>query len=382
MAKVLVRRGELSDRVIENVTFEFVRGLSIGMKGPFITVNGSGVDGFPPRNFRVGIQNLDDFSVDDPSVDMFRRGARQVFQQSTDPKILQFVGQGDVFEQIESRPLYTETDAEIRQRITERFHVLRDLTTDAARGNVKGLVVWGASGMGKSYEVIDSLGRDSLMDKLAFDPTDPDQNKRRIGQQGRFKPRYNVVKGFSTPAALYQTLYESSEARETLVFDDCDSIFGNEDALNLLKGVLDTTGTRTISWGTSSRNNSDIPSQFDFKGAVIFISNINFESIVEKGTARLAPHMAAIMDRCLCLDLTIDTMRERLVRIEHVSRDLRMLEQQFKLDNSQVDEVLKWTYDNARRFRNLSLRKVGQLASIRVGQQNWERVAEITLLKR
>lgn len=383
MVKVLVKRGDWNNQVIRDKTFILDRGLSIGSKGPFIQVNGTGVDGYPQRNFRVGIADPTDFELDDPNADMFAPRAKRQFIGSPDPNISKFVGAGDVLDQITPPPAdrVHETDEEIRERIIERFSILQGLTGDLARGHLKGLVVSGASGVGKSHEVEAALNRDSLMDKLSFNADAQDQNQRRVDRAGGFKPRYHIVKGYSTAPALYNTLYEYSEARETLVFDDCDAVLGDETSLNILKAALDTSGKRMIHWKSASRNSSDAPNQFEFRGSVIFITNINFERIVEKGTARLAPHLEAIMSRCLYLDLTIDTVREKLVRIDHVARDLRMLETQFKLETDQVDEVLDWTHRHARRFRELSLRKVGQLASLRAGNPNWERVAEVTLLK-
>lgn len=383
MTKVLVKRGDWNNQVIVNKTFILDRGLSIGQKGPFITVNGTGVDGFPQRNFRVGINDPDDMVLSDPSVDRFAPRARRQFTGSPDPRIQKFLGTGDILDQIIPGPAREsqETDEQVRERIVERFSILQALTNDIARGHIKGLVVSGASGVGKSFEVEAALNRDSLMDKISFNADATDQDRRRMTRDGRFKARYNIIKGYSTAPALYTTLYEYSESKETLVFDDCDAVLGDETSLNILKAALDTSGKRIISWRSQSRNGSDAPDQFEFKGSVIFITNINFEKIVEKGTARLAPHLEAIMSRCLYLDLTIDTVREKLIRIDHVARDLRMLETQFKLEPSQVDEVLAWTHKHARRFRELSLRKVGQLASLRQGNHNWERVAEVTLLR-
>lgn len=385
--KVTVHRGDHAGKVISGVTFTLVNGLSVGKNGPFIAVNGTGVEGFPQRNFRVGIQNPTDFSLEDPNADIFAERMRKVFSQSPDKRLLAFVGSGDAIEQIEQQQASNnvsalETDDQIRERIGERFQILTSLTSDIARGNIKGLVVSGASGVGKSFEVEAALNRDSLIDKLSFNADAADQDSRRMTRDKNFKARYNIVKGYSTAPALYMTLYEYSEARETLVFDDCDSVLGDETSLNILKAALDTSGKRIISWRSQSRNSTDAPNSFEFKGSVIFITNINFERIVEKGTARLAPHLEAIMSRCLYLDLTIDTMREKLVRIDQVARDLRMLEKEFKLEPEQVEEVLAWTHKHARRFRELSLRKVGQLASLRAGNRNWERVAEVALLKR
>ena len=383
MVKVFVKRGDWNNQVIVGKTFLLDRGLSIGQKGPFITVNGTGVEGYPQRNFRVGIADPGDMTLEDPSADIFAPRARRQFTGSPDPRIQAFLGKGDVLDHLAPAPIREsqETEEEIRERIIERFTILQGLTGDIARGHIKGLVVSGASGVGKSHEVEAALNRDSLMDKLSFNADANDQDSRRISRQGGFKARYNIIKGYSTAPALYMTLYEYSESKETLVFDDCDAVLGDETSLNILKAALDTSRKRIISWKSRTKNGTDAPDSFEFKGSVIFITNINFEKIVEKGTARLAPHLEAIMSRCLYLDLTIDTVREKLVRIDHVARDLRMLETEFKLEPDQVEEVLDWTHRHAKRFRELSLRKVGQLASLRHGNRNWERVAEVTLLK-
>lgn len=382
MVKVLVRRGDWNNRVITGETFHLVSGLSIGKKGPFITVNGAGVEGYPQRNFRVGIADPRDMHLDDPKADIFAPRARRQFTGSPDPKILGFVGAGNILSKVEAVPETTETDREIKARISERFSILQNLALDASRGNLKGLVVWGASGMGKSYEVIEVLGKDNLMDKLSYNPDAPDQNKRRIGRGGKFKPRYTIVKGFSTAAALFQILYESRGENEVLVLDDIDNIYKDDDAMNLVKAALDTTGARTISWNTMTRNPTDVPNRFDFNGSVIFITNINLQEIADRNVGPMVPHVRALLDRCLTLDLTIDTPRERLVRINQVARDLKMLKLQHGLTPKQVDEVLNWTHTHADRFRDLSLRKVGQLANLRKGKKDWKRVAEVTLLRR
>lgn len=383
--KVTIHRGDWAGQIIAGKVFTFERGLSLGQKGPFITVNGAGVEGFPQRAFRVGIQNPTDFELEDKDADIFAPRMRKTFSLSPDPTLAKFAPGEDLIEQVEAshaKPaLVTETDEQIKERIAERFKILSNLTLDIARGNIGGLVVSGASGVGKSHEVEAALNRDSLLDKLSFNADAADQDTRRMARDRSFKARYNIIKGYSTAPALYSTLYEYSDAREVLVFDDCDSVLGDEVSLNILKAALDTSGRRMISWKSASKNSTDAPDQFEFKGSVIFITNINFEKIVEKGTARLAPHLEAIMSRCLYLDLTIDSIREKLCRIDHVCRDQRMLEMQYKLDTAQSEEVLAWTHANAKRFRELSLRKVGQLASLRVGQRNWERIAEVTLLK-
>jgi len=101
---------------------------------------------------------------------------------------------------------------------------------------------------------------------------------------------YVHIKGKATPVALYRELFHNKD-NGLVVFDDCDSIFKNEDAVNILKGALDSTTPRMISWKSSrtfrvadcvpgsecyeaQMEAGKYPDEFEFKGRVIFISNI------------------------------------------------------------------------------------------------------------
>lgn len=286
--------------------------------------------------------------------------------------------------------MFEETDAQIHARLEERFDILDRITAATSQGSIKGLVVTGAPGVGKSFGVEAALARDSLVDKLAWNPDADDQDMRRIIKvwdkhsntyTNQFKPRHKVVKGHITAPAMHRVLYEYSAFKETVVFDDCDSALGDEVTLNLLKAALDTSAKREITWLNSSNKNDDVPNTFEYKGTVIFITNIDFEKVVAEGKSKLAPHLEAIMSRCLYLDLTIRNIRERLIRINHVARDCGMLKKQ-GLNEAQINEVLEFTEQNASRFRELSLRKVGQLADLRMSHEDyWARMAEVTLLK-
>jgi hypothetical protein len=79
--KVLIKRGDWNNQVIRNKTFTMTRGLSIGQKGPFITVDATGHDtSYPQRNFRVGIANPEDMELEDPQADIFADRAKRSFQ--------------------------------------------------------------------------------------------------------------------------------------------------------------------------------------------------------------------------------------------------------------------------------------------------------------
>jgi hypothetical protein len=60
--------------------------------------------------------------------------------------------------------------------------------------------------------------------------------------------------------------------------DDCDSVFKDDDAVNLLKAALDSYDTRRISYISSKplKDSYDqaVPRHYEFTGKIIFISNI------------------------------------------------------------------------------------------------------------
>ena len=95
-----------------------------------------------------------------------------------------------------------------------------------------------------------------------------------------------------------------------LVLDDCDSVLVDDVALNILKAALDTSKKRVVSWNTESRvlRQEDLPNSFEFKGGVIFITNINFKNVRSK---KLKEQLEALESRCHYLDLTIDTSVKR-----------------------------------------------------------------------
>ena len=56
-------------------------------------------------------------------------------------------------------------------------------------------------------------------------------------------------KGRATAAGLFVTLYENCD--KIIILDDCDSVFKDADAVNILKGALDSYDTRNISYITT-----------------------------------------------------------------------------------------------------------------------------------
>jgi hypothetical protein len=179
---------------------------------------------------------------------------------------------------------------------------------------------------------------------------------------------------------LYSKLYEFSAKGNVLVFDDCDSVLLDELSLNILKAALDSSKKRTISWNTDSRilRSEGIPNSFEFKGSAIFITNIKFEHVRSK---KLRDHLDALESRCHYLDLTIDTAREKILRIKQIVAD-GMLDA-YDMEQEQKDEVVQFIEVNKDKMRELSLRMVIKVADLRIAMPDkWKAVAGLTCMKR
>lgn len=270
-------------------------------------------------------------------------------------------------EQEPTRKVLNESDDEIIDRLRERFSILDDMTRAVKKGDVRAMIVSGPPGVGKSYGVEKVLSRHDVFADVA--------------QDEKLK-KYEVVKGAMSAIGLYKKLYEFSAKKNILVFDDCDSVLLDDLSLNILKAALDSSAKRTIHWNTDSRSlqSEGVPNKFEFKGGAIFITNIKFENVRSK---KLRDHLEALESRCHYLDLTIDTDREKLLRIRQVTQDHNLFETNgFEFADYEKDEVIDFIDDNKHKMRELSLRMVIKVASLKASMPNWKRVAALTCMKR
>lgn len=256
----------------------------------------------------------------------------------------------------------TETDAEIVERLRERFQILDDMTQMSIDGVVRGMVVTGPPGVGKSFGVEQVLEKNNLFDKIA----------------GK-KLRFGIEKGAASAIGLYKLLYTYSDSGNVLVLDDCDTVLYDETSLNLLKAALDSSKKRRLSWNTDSSllRREGIPDSFEFKGSVIFITNLRFDKV----RGKIKDHLDAIMSRCHYLDLTMDTMREKMLRVKQIVGDGMLNEYQFTKDEE--NEIVDFMVNNQTRLREVSLRMCTKIADLRKSQSDrWTRMAEVTCMLR
>jgi hypothetical protein len=134
-----------------------------------------------------------------------------------------------------------------------------------------------------------------------------------------------------------------------------------------------------LSWNTDSSllRREGIPDSFEFKGSVIFITNLRFDKV----RGKIKDHLDAIMSRCHYLDLTMDTMREKMLRVKQIVSDGMLNEYQFTKDEE--NEIVDFMVNNQTRLREVSLRMCTKIADLRKSQSDrWTRMAEVTCMLR
>ena len=312
------------------MVFPMVSEFKVGASGGYVTVDGTAVAGFPDRNIKIKCESPSSYELVDSSVATTTR---------------------------------EETDDETIERMRERFDMLEDMTKACKRGDVRAMIVSGPPGVGKSHGVEKVLGKHDLIADIAGVPS-----------------KYQVVKGAMSAIGLYCKLFNYADKDNVLVFDDCDSVFSDELSLNILKAALDSKKNRTIHWNTDSfkLRNEGVPDSFTFKGSASFITNIKFDNVKSK---KMRDHLTALESRCHYIDLTIDTDREKMLRIKQITND-GMLDS-YKLDDEVVQDIVDFIDINKTKLRELSLRTVLKVADLaKAFPTKWEAMAENTVMSR
>ena len=338
MTQVVIHNGTYRNQTVRGVSFTLVKDFTQGTRGGFVTVKSEGHFGPEFDVVRVKVDSIEDIEIVGGTVPV--------------SKTIEF-----------KTPVKTETEEEAMARIRERFEILTEMTKACTAGDIRAMIVSGPPGVGKSFGVEKEVDKACLFDKIA---------DKRL--------RAEVVKGSATPIGLYQTLYKYSDANCVLVFDDCDSILLDDVALNLLKGALDSGKKRKISWlsESSTLRREGIPDSFEFRGSVIFITNLKFDKMKSQ---KLRDHLDALQSRCHYLDLTLDTMRDKILRIKQIASD-GVLFQDYEFSEMQQDDIIAFMNSNQDRLREMSLRMALKIADlVKSFPAKWRLMAETTCMK-
>jgi hypothetical protein len=233
--------------------------------------------------------------------------------------------------------------------LDEIMEDIEDVVRGVASGNVNGLMISGKAGTGKTFTVTNTLDK--------------------IGS------RYHMVSGSASTPGIIRELYNNQTG--IVVFDDCDSVFDDQESRNIFKAALDTKRVRTVAYKKQNPNFYDpnkitdpeqleayeaagrIPNEFEFVGQVIFISNLKKEKLDPDG---------AIRSRSLIIDVSPDDM----TIMERMKAMLKYIEP-MDMDMKEKLEV----FDFIKSSKNVSMRTFVKAANFkRTGAKNWQRILQ------
>jgi len=243
----------------------------------------------------------------------------------------------------------------LKLRIAENFEAMMDTVECIMNpfNPIKAMTVTGASGVGKSHNLI----------------------KRLEAAHDKGECNYHYINGKCTGLGLYQALYNARHLGSVLLMDDVD-VFDTEDKLNLLKASLESDDKRIITYMSSSRVLADngIPTQFEFCGKVIFITNKNLVKISQSKSA-MAPHVNALMTRGAFIDLEIHDNESIMVHIENIMRTTNIVKG-LGVSKEGSDRILNFMLKNGANLRLPSLRLPVQIAGLYLQfPEKWEQHA-------
>ena len=187
------------DTSVAGMVFPLVDGFKVGATGGYVTVDGRAIAGFPDRNIKIMCDG------------------EHAYENAGKAKTTK----------------REETDEETIDRMRERFDMLEDMTKATKKGDVRAMIVTGPPGVGKSFGVESVLAKHDVFANVA--------------QDEKLK-KYEVVKGAMSALGLYSKLYHYKDAKNILVFDDCDSVFDDQESRNIFKAALDTKRVRTVAY--------------------------------------------------------------------------------------------------------------------------------------
>lgn len=245
--------------------------------------------------------------------------------------------------------------AESRFTINQRFSFLGDMVSMLAKGDQASVVVSGPGGLGKSYTVAQALTDAGMVDVSLLD-------EFNIGDKINTAKSFRVIKGYSTPKGLYRTLYENKDG--VVVFDDCDSVLKDPVSLNLLKAALDSYDRRVISWRADMRD-EDLPQAFEFKGRVVFISNLPADALDQ-----------AIITRSMAVDVSMTNV-QKIDRMRFLLNQSGFMPEYEKAHKTDALDLINTLQD---KIKELSLRTLIQVTKIRKSAgAKWKDLAEYTI---
>jgi hypothetical protein len=339
-------------------------------------------------NSTFAITVEDNFSVTAPSVSMN-------VQQHVETQIANNVQSAFIKpeEFVGPMPFNLRVEENVTQwNVLERVRLMRRTVSLVASGKANGAIIGGRGGIGKTFGVSQELKNAKLVNfadiesehtkmqeeisayrtEHGFAVEDDDDEtviEMRVRAQCLLERNgYSVMKGYSSASALYRYLFNHNG--QLIIFDDCDSILRDKDALNILKAALDTYEDRWVSWNVNSIDPNAPPPIFKFTGRIIFITNLDMHQIADP-----------IRTRCYKVDLHM-TQAQCVEYIESTAHNV-CLPGVDEIQEDCIVDSINFLKIYASRIKNISYRLFLDILRIRIecADDDWARLAYYNIMQ-
>lgn len=254
-------------------------------------------------------------------------------------------------EEIRKEQEKTEEEIKLRlekeiEKITEDskelekiYYTPREYIKMVAQKKAKGLLLYGESSLGKSYNVKKVLKDLDIKDSF-------------------------FVSGHITPMKFYEKLYQAKDS--LVVFDDVD-ILGNQIVLNMIKASLNENSGNVVEYHTTKR--MDIPNSFIFNGNVIILLN---------DIPKRNEHLKAVESRVLKYHLKFS--REEILKIIFEIVHKQEIE---GIDLKEKLEIANWIKENTDlSTKNLNIRLYLQAVEFyKWNKGNWKELTDKQIIR-
>jgi len=210
---------------------------------------------------------------------------------------------------------------------------------------------------------------------------------------------YVLIKGNADPMGLMETMFLNRSS--VIVFDDMDSIWGNEDSVNMLKAVLDSNKERLVSWKSPALYDAEalgivayedqlayyrgesvetktgtitpkkigmLPNEFIFLGGVIFITNLHQDDLDD-----------AVKNISMTIDVTFSP-RDIIGIIANIIPNFEVTVKNQSTKPSKATQLMALDaldeYASGNSDKYISVRTfIGFLTGVYSGAKNWKELA-------
>jgi len=310
--------------------------------------------------FDIAIQNFKDrFRIENRRVSLANNSKLEALKDSILSKagIVEVTrgGRGEIYLKTDQEEEVEKEDEHIPYEDT--LEHLQGLVVALIKGSTNALFVAGKGGTGKTQTVERVLHENGLTDG-----------------KGYFKNS-----GSASASGVYTLLYH--HRNDIILFDDSDGALRDIDARNLIKAATDTKKVRKLVWNKKSSfifnpdeedpaayedDLSMAPQYFDFKGRIIFISNLPLNQLDPDGALRTRAFVINV-------NPTDDEMYNHMGKI---LMDIK-LEDGLTLDRAKREHVLQ-VVKSSKRKGDVSLRKLVRALNLAASEApNWEKLVEL-----